>query len=220
MPAARAEASGAVRASLRLPDEAATARLAEDVAAVLKAGDLVALSGGLGAGKTAFARALLRALSGNPALEVQSPTFPLRLDHVFPRLKVVHVDLYRLGDATEREEIGLEDAIAEGALLVEWPEQLPAGLSADRLDLSLEIDGEGRRVEIAAHGSWPARLARTARIRAFLDEGGLRGAARVPLAGDASTRAFERIVSSGRNRDPHERAGAERGPCDLRRPLL
>jgi N-acetylmuramate 1-kinase len=197
MPAARAEASGAVRASLRLPDAAATARLAEDVAAVLKAGDLVALSGGLGAGKTAFARALLRALSGNPALEVQSPTFPLRLDHVFPRLKVVHVDLYRLGDATEREEIGLEDAIAEGALLVEWPEQLPAGLSADRLDLSLEIDGEGRRVEIAAHGSWPARLARTARIRAFLNEGGLRGAARVPLAGDASTRAFERIVSSG-----------------------
>ncbi len=183
-----------VHATLRLPDEGATARLAQDVAAVLKSGDIVALSGGLGAGKTTFARALIRALAGDPALEVQSPTFPLRLDHALPRLRVVHADLYRLRDARELEEIGLDEAIADGALLVEWPERLPAELSDDRLDLSFEIDGEGRRVEIAAHGTWPLRLARTSHIRAFLDESGLRGAARAPLAGDASTRAFERIA--------------------------
>lgn len=196
MPAASAEIPGEIRVSLKLPDEAATARLAEDVAAVLKSGDLVALSGGLGAGKTTFARALLRALTGDPTLEVQSPTFPLRVDHFLQRLKVVHADLYRLGEPGELDEIGLDDAIAEGALLVEWPERLPADLSPDRLDLSFEIDGDGRSVEIAARGSWPARLARTARIRAFLDEIGLRGAARVPLAGDASTRAFERVLSN------------------------
>ncbi len=121
MPDAPAE----VRVSLSLPEESATAHLAEDIAAVLKPGDLVALSGGLGAGKTTFARALLRALAGDPALEVQSPTFPLRIDHTLPRFKVVHVDLYRLGEASELVEVGLDDAIGEGALLVEWPERLP-----------------------------------------------------------------------------------------------
>jgi N-acetylmuramate 1-kinase len=198
VPAAPAGDLGEVRARLRLPDEPATVRLAQDVAAVLQAGDLIALSGGLGAGKTTFARALLRSLSGDAALEVQSPTFPLRLDHALPRFTVTHADLYRLGDRGELDEIGLEDAIAEGALLVEWPERLPQGLSDDRLDLSFEIEGEGRRVEIAAHGNWPARLARTARIRAFLDDGGLAGATRAPLAGDASTRAFERIAFGGK----------------------
>ena len=187
-----------VSTTLLLPDETATARFAEDIAAVLKAGDLVALSGGLGAGKTTFARALIRALAGDPALEVQSPTFPLRLEHVLPRIRIVHADLYRLGDARELEEIGLDDAIAEGALLVEWPERLPPDLSCNRLDLTFEIDGEGRRVEITARGSLPVRLARTARVRAFLDQGGLRGAARTPLAGDASTRAFERAAFDGK----------------------
>lgn len=181
------------RLKLRLPDEQATARLAEDIAAGLRPGDLVALSGGLGAGKTTFARALLRALADDPALEVPSPTFPLRIDHPLPRLNVAHVDLYRLGEAGELAEIGLDDALAVGAVLVEWPEELPAGLAEDRLELTLEMEGEGRRAALAAHGSWPERLARTREVRAFLDRAGWADAARVPLAGDASYRMHERI---------------------------
>jgi tRNA threonylcarbamoyl adenosine modification protein YjeE len=106
---------------LRLADEAATARLAEDVAAALRPGDLVALSGGLGVGKTSFARAVIRAISGDPALEVPSPTFPIRIDYPLPQMAVTHADLYRLGDADELGEIGLGEALGEGAVLVEWP---------------------------------------------------------------------------------------------------
>jgi len=183
----------AFRLTLTLADEGVTARLAEDVAAVLRPGDLVALSGGLGAGKTSFARALIRALADDPAWEVPSPTFPLRVDHFLPRLKIVHADLYRIGAAEELAEIGLDEALAEAAVLVEWPELLPPGFAENRLDIALEIAGEGRHAEISASGSWPERLARIRQIRAFLDRAGWTEAARHPLAGDASTRAYERI---------------------------
>src|SRR5687768_3149868 len=105
---------------LLLTDEAATARLAEDIAAVARPGDLIALSGGLGVGKTSFARALIRTLAADPALEVPSPTFALRIDHALPRMNVVHADLYRLAGAGELEELGLDEALAEALVLVEW----------------------------------------------------------------------------------------------------
>src|SRR5688572_8722441 len=134
-------AEEAGRRSVFLPDEAATARLAQDIAAVAKSGDLIAFAGGLGAGKTSFARALIRALAGDPALEVPSPTFALRADHPLPRLKVVHADLYRLRGAADLEELGLEEALDEALLLVEWPELLPPDFAEDRLDVVLEIAG-------------------------------------------------------------------------------
>jgi tRNA threonylcarbamoyl adenosine modification protein YjeE len=180
--------------SLTLADENATARLAEDIAAMLRPGDLIGLSGGLGAGKTTFARALIRALAADPAYEAPSPTFPLRIDHSLAGLKVVHADLYRLGSPGELDEIGLEDALAEGAVLVEWPERLPHDLSAERLDLTFVPEGDGRRIEIRGAGSWPARLRRSFEIRAFLDGAGFSGATRLPLAADASYRAYERVA--------------------------
>jgi N-acetylmuramate 1-kinase len=183
------------RASIRLADEAATARLGEDIATALTAGDLVGLSGGLGAGKTTLARGLLQALADDPALDVPSPTFPFRIDHQLPRLKVAHADLYRVSDPRELDEIGLEETLADGALIVEWPERLPQDLSEERLEVRLELDGEGRRAEIAGSGTWPGRLARTFAIRAFLGDAGWTNASRVPLAGDASYRAYEKITA-------------------------
>ena len=180
--------------TIELADEAATSQLAEDLAAVLRPGDLVALSGGLGVGKTALARALLRSLAGDPGLEVPSPTFPLRIEHATPGLKIVHADLYRLSDETELEELGLEEALAEGAVVAEWPDLLGPLMSENRLDVRLAIAGHGRMADLHGTGTWPARFARTARIRAFLEESGWLGATRWPLVGDASSRAYERIV--------------------------
>lgn len=196
MPTPPAEGS----AGIRLADEDATARLAEDVAAVLRPGDLVALSGGLGAGKTTFARALVRALADDPAYEVPSPTFALRIDHALPRMTLAHADLYRLGSASELDEIGLEETLDGGAVIVEWPERLPQSYGGSRLDIRFEIDGDGRRASLAGSGDWPARLERTALIRAFLDRAGVAGAARIPIAGDASARAYERLRSTGQTR--------------------
>jgi hypothetical protein len=180
--------------TLLLADEAATARLAEDIAPVVRPGDLIALSGGLGAGKSSFARALIRALAADPALEVPSPTFPIRIDHPLPRLKVVHADLYRLGGGGDLDEIGLDEALAEAALVVEWPETLPENFAANRLDIRFEFSGEGRRADLSGSGSWPTRLDRTFAIRKLLDGAGWPGARRVPLIGDASTRMYERIA--------------------------
>jgi tRNA threonylcarbamoyl adenosine modification protein YjeE len=142
-----------------LPDEAATVSLAEDVAAILAPGDVVALPGGLGAGKTTFARALIRAIADDAALEVPSPTFTLVQTYAGGRLPIAHFDLYRLGSGEELDEIGLDDAIGEGAALIEWPERLEGRLQGDRLDIEIALadDANGRRVRIVPHGAWEGR---------------------------------------------------------------
>jgi tRNA threonylcarbamoyl adenosine modification protein YjeE len=181
-----------------LPDEAATAALAEDVAACLAAGDVVALSGGLGAGKTTFARALLRALADDPGLEVPSPTFTLVQTYATPRLTVAHFDLYRLTDPRELDEIGFFDTAADGAVVVEWPERAAGRMPAGALAIVFEIIGAGRRAVIAGGGSFAARLRRSRAAREFLDRAAWPGATRRHLQGDASSRTFERIVAGGR----------------------
>ena len=164
--------------TIDLPDEDATAALAEDIAARLRPGDVVTLRGGLGAGKTTFARALIRAIADDPALEVPSPTFTLV--QTYPgRVTVAHFDLYRLSDAGELDEIGFDDAVAEGAALVEWPERAEGRLAGDLLDIELRIAGSGRR--------------------AILDGSGWAGATRRHLQGDASTRVYERVASGSRH---------------------
>jgi N-acetylmuramate 1-kinase len=182
---------------LRLADQEATRRLAEDVAALLAPGDVVALYGELGAGKTEFARAMIRALAHDPQLTVASPTFPLRVDYPLPRFPVVHADLYRLADISEAAELGLEEAVAAGALIVEWPERLGEPLSPDRLDIALSIAGEARQARLLPHGSWAERLDRSLAARAFLEKAGWGAARRMPLVGDASGRAYERLARDG-----------------------
>jgi N-acetylmuramate 1-kinase len=183
--------------TIDLPDEAATAALAEDVAARILPGDVVTLSGGLGAGKTTFARALIRAVADDPRLEVPSPTFTLVQSYASPRLPITHFDLYRLSVAEEIDEIGLDEALASGAALIEWPDRAGSRLPKDRLDIAFQIAGEGRHATISGSEEWMARLARSRAVRAFLDRSGWATAKRRHLQGDASTRAYERIRKAG-----------------------
>ena len=155
----------APKRQLRLDDQAATAALAGRIAPLLRPGDLVALWGDLGSGKTSFARALITALPpadpGAGPEEVPSPTFTLV--QIYERLPapVWHFDLYRIKDPEEVLELGFEQALAEAVSLVEWPERLGPLLPEDRLDLRLEFGPapEARLARLEGHGAWAARLA-------------------------------------------------------------
>jgi tRNA threonylcarbamoyl adenosine modification protein YjeE len=179
-----------------LPDPAATDRLGDDIAAALRPGDLVALSGDLGAGKSALARAILRAIAGDQALEVPSPTFTL-VQHYALRFPVLHVDLYRVGSPEELDELGIDEALKTGVALVEWPERGGARLPAPAIAVTLSETGAGRVAEITATGAAAARLSRSLAIRDFLAANGRAEARRSFLVGDASTRAYETIRAAG-----------------------
>ena len=134
--------------SLLLPDEAATERLGATLAGRLRPRDVVALVGGLGAGKTTLARAILRAASGEPALIVPSPTFTLAEVYDTPRGVFWHFDLYRLEQPEQVFELGWEEARADGIALIEWAERLGPLLPRERLTVTLSIDGERRRATL------------------------------------------------------------------------
>jgi tRNA threonylcarbamoyladenosine biosynthesis protein TsaE len=134
--------------SFYLPNEDATEKLGAALAGRLRPGDVVALRGDLGAGKTTLARAILRAACGEPALVVPSPTFTLVEVYDTPRGPFWHFDLYRLEEARQVFELGWEEAQAEGVVLVEWPERLGAQLPRDRLTVTLAIENCGRRALI------------------------------------------------------------------------
>ena len=134
--------------SLPLPDEAATDRLGAVLATRLRPRDVVALVGGLGAGKTTLARAILRAASGEPALVVPSPTFTLAEIYDTPKGTFWHFDLYRLEAPEQVFELGWEEARADGVALIEWAERLGSLLPQERLTVTLSIEGEGRRATL------------------------------------------------------------------------
>jgi tRNA threonylcarbamoyl adenosine modification protein YjeE len=177
--------------------EASLCRLAERLALKLAAGDTIALSGELGAGKTTFARALIRALLGDAEAEVPSPTFSLVQTYDTPRLTLAHLDLYRLSGEDETAELGIEDIVRSGALLVEWPERAPGVLGPDRLDIRLAMGstGETRNIHMRASGTWEARLKRIEGISDFLSrEPQWREAHVRYLQGDASARGYARLI--------------------------
>ena len=179
-----------------LPDEAATARLGQDLAAALRPGDVLALSGDLGAGKTALARALIRADAGDPDLEVPSPTFTL-VQTYDVRVPISHFDLYRLGSPSELDELGFEEALREGAVVVEWPERAGGRLPAETVRVELLHEGEGRRAVVSGSGAAFDRYRRALLIREFLVNARMGEADRIPLSGDASARAYEIILARG-----------------------
>lgn len=140
-----------------LADEAATARLAQRLAPHLQAGDVLALHGGLGAGKTTFARALISAMRG-AATEVPSPTYTLVQTYEAGPLTIYHFDLYRLENPDEVRELGWDEA-ASGLALIEWPLKAGDHLPAWRLDLTLEQTAGGRTARLEPQGEdWQARL--------------------------------------------------------------
>lgn len=181
-----------------MADEAATARLGEDIAMAVQRGDLITLSGELGAGKTTLARALIRALAADHELEVPSPTYTLVQTYA-TNPQIAHFDFYRLSDPAEIDDLGLEDALDDGVAIVEWPENGGVAMPDATISVTLaEQDGGGRTATLdIANGAEP-RLRRSLEIRAFLDKAGWGNASRMPLIGDASTRSYETTEISGR----------------------
>ena len=146
--------------TIDLADEAATTRLGAMVARLLRPGDAVCLWGPLGAGKATLARGLNRALT-RPDEDVPSPTFTLVQFYDTPGFSLAHFDLYRLARPEEVDEIGLDEALDQGAVVIEWPERLEGRLPADRLDIEIAMAGEGaqehRVARLTPHGAWEGR---------------------------------------------------------------
>jgi tRNA threonylcarbamoyladenosine biosynthesis protein TsaE len=153
--------SAAESLDIDLPDLAATERLAQALAARARTGDVVALWGGLGAGKTTFARAFIHARPGGGAVaEVPSPTFTLVQVYELGEVPVWHFDLYRLSKAEDAWELGIEEAFTDAISLIEWPDRLGPLLPATRLDLHLSANENpnARHARLTGHGAWSTRL--------------------------------------------------------------
>ena len=132
---------------------------------LLKPGDLLAVRGPLGAGKSALCRAIVRQIMGDPGTEVPSPSYTLVNVYDAPNCEIWHADLYRLGDESELHEIGLEDAVAQSVVLVEWPERWPNPPSR-RLEISITpSSGDDRTLRVAATGAWCDVIERLERLQ-------------------------------------------------------
>lgn len=176
-----------------LPDEAATQRFGEDFALALQKGDLVTLSGDLGAGKSSLARAIIRAIADDEGLDVPSPTFTLVQSYETLRIPVAHADLYRISHGEELDELGLPEFLEDGVVLAEWPEQAEGFLPEPSFAVTLSHEGAGRRITVSGPAAAIQRLERSHAIRTFLDLHDRADAMRRYLQGDASPRKYETI---------------------------
>src|SRR6266576_944235 len=184
--------------SLALSNETATANLMADLVLLIGPGDVITLSGDLGAGKTAAARAMIRYLAGDDALEVPSPTFTLAQAYDLPPFPLLHADLYRINDPAELEEIGLSPLPEGTVALIEWPERAAGVLPPDRIDIALShraaLGSTARAAEITGYGKAAAQVARLKALREFLDAAGYVEAKRQRMPGDASIRSYARLI--------------------------
>jgi tRNA threonylcarbamoyl adenosine modification protein YjeE len=193
--------TGGYSFTVALADEQATRRLMVDIAALIEPGDLITLSGDLGAGKTTFARSFIRYIAGDDTIEVPSPTFTLMQAYELPRFNLIHADLYRLSGPSELAELGFEELGDDAVTLLEWPDRAAGFLPPDRLDVALTLSaphGPGyRNARITGYGTFAAKAERIAVIRRFLDRNGFGEAERRRIQGDASTRSYERLTLEG-----------------------
>lgn len=147
--------------NLVIKNQADTEKLAAELAAVARVGDVILMHGTLGMGKSAFCRAYIRALAGNPDEEVPSPTFTLVQIYDLEPLPVWHFDLYRLSDPEEVHELDIDDAFSEAVSLIEWPERLEHLTPENRLNIYIEpgSNPDARRIKLVSHGgNWETRL--------------------------------------------------------------
>lgn len=181
-----------------LANETATAHLMADLALLISAGDIITLSGDLGAGKTAAARALIRYLAADDDFEVPSPTFTLAQTYDLSAFPLLHADLYRINDESELEEIGLMPLPEGTVVLMEWPERAPNALPPDRINIALShrpsLGSGARAAEITGYGNAAAKVDRLAALRRFLELAGSLDAKRQRMPGDASTRSYARLL--------------------------
>jgi tRNA threonylcarbamoyladenosine biosynthesis protein TsaE len=149
--------------TIKLADESATQSIAVQISNIAKIGDIIALIGDLGCGKTTFARAFINARTA-VSENVPSPTFTLLQTYAFPSsagpIPVFHFDLYRIESIDEIDELGMDDAFLDGISLIEWPERLGGRLPSDRLDVILNQgeDANDRRATLNLYGSWTSRI--------------------------------------------------------------
>ncbi len=177
-----------------LPDAAATEAFGRTLSLFLKSGDVVALAGDLGTGKTTMARAIIRAVADDPEMDVPSPTFTLVQTYVSRRSEIVHVDLYRIEQPEEIWELGLEDYSHSAIMLIEWPDRLEQSHVVPVLSVELsETQSGGRRARIDAGAAFTDRLDRLLKSEAFLEHNGWGGSTRRYFQGDASSRRYERL---------------------------
>jgi tRNA threonylcarbamoyl adenosine modification protein YjeE len=184
--------------SVALHNETATAQLMADLALLVGPGDVITLTGDLGAGKSAAARAMIRYLADDDTLDVPSPTFTLVQTYELPPFPVLHADLYRIADESELEEIGLSPLPEATLVLIEWPERAPSAMPQDRIDIALThrpaLGSNARAADITGYGKGAATVARLKALRVFLDAAGYIDAGRKRMPGDASIRSYARLI--------------------------
>ena len=179
---------------IELTDETASERLAAGLAMLAGKGDLIALEGDLGAGKTTIARSFIRTLADNPALEVPSPTFTLVQTYELDGTSVAHMDFYRLQEPAEIDELGIEEALDAGTVIVEWPSRAADLLPPGGLLIELSETNGGRRARLtSSNESWSARLEKLQHIDNLLAASGRNTATRHKIPADASSRRYERL---------------------------
>jgi tRNA threonylcarbamoyl adenosine modification protein YjeE len=188
--------------SVALANEAATAHLMADLALLVGPGDLITLSGDLGAGKTAAARAMIRYLADDEALEVPSPTFTLAQSYDLSSFPLLHADLYRVSDPSELEEIGLAPLPEGHVALIEWPERAGNLLPPDRIDIAFNhrpaLGSTARAAEITGHGKAAGIVERLKALRQFLLGAKFIDTRRRRMPGDASIRSYARLAQDGK----------------------
>ena len=174
---------------------AAMEALARELSLWARPGLAIHLSGDLGAGKSAFARAFIRGLAPDDReFDIPSPSFSLVQSYDALRVPVVHADLYRISSPAEVAELGLEEFLARSLMIIEWPEKLPENISPDHLKISITGSGDTRDLKLEAAGKWIEIFKRDETIKGFVNQSQVAGGTRSHFEGDASARRYERVA--------------------------